>query len=388
VNTDRLISQRVACVPPSGIRKFFDIASTMKGAISLGVGEPDFVTPWNIRDAAIASIERGRTHYTGNSGIEELRKLIVEYLEVRFDVRYDWKNVLVTVGASEALDLVFRAIIDPGDEILIPAPSYVSYIPGVTFAGGTGVAVDTYEKDNFALTPEAIEKAITPKTKAILFPYPNNPTGAVMTREQIDLILPVILKHDLLIIADEIYAELTYGHRHQSIARGMEPRTVLINGFSKSFAMTGWRLGYAAGPEPIIKAMTKIHQYSMLCAGITSQDAGIEALRYELQTDFRQVRDMRQSYNRRRAYVVKRLNDMGLQCFEPRGAFYAFPNIKNTGLTSDEFCEKFLLQEKVACAPGSAFGPGGEGYVRCSYAASMDNLKIAFDRMERFLGTL
>lgn len=381
----QIIAKSVAAVPPSGIRKFFDIASEMEGVISLGVGEPDFVTPWNIRDAAIHSIEEGETHYTSNHGLLELRELIVQYMAERFGVHYPAADTLITVGASEALDLAFRAIIDPGDEILIPAPSYVSYEPGVRFSYGVPVAIETFEKDEFALTPKSLEKALTPKTKAIVFPYPNNPTGGVMTREQIDEIMPIIERHDLLIIADEIYAELTYGRTHASIAQGHEDRTVMINGFSKAFAMTGWRLGYASGPKPIIDAMVKIHQYTMLCAPIMSQKAGVEALKYEMHTDYAQVADMTRSYNRRRAFIVEKFREMGLSCFEPRGAFYTFPNISSTGLSSEEFCQRLLMEQKVACVPGNAFGVFGEGFIRCSYASSLDNLMEATRRMEVFI---
>ena len=383
-----MIAKHVAVVPPSGIRKFFDIASEMQDVISLGVGEPDFITPWNVRDVAIHSIERGRTHYTSNHGLLELRELIVKYLDERFGVHYSAQNTMITVGASEALDLAFRALINPGDEILVPAPSYVSYEPGIAFAGGVPVAVNTFESDDFVLKPEHIEAAITPRTKAIVIPYPNNPTGAIMTREQLDALRPVIEEHDLFVITDEIYAELTYGGRHASIAQGMEDRTLLINGFSKAFAMTGWRLGYASGPKPLLDAMIKIHQYTILCAPIMSQEAGIEALSYEMHTGFKQVKDMVRSYNRRRALMVEGFRDMGLSCFEPRGAFYAFPNIQTTGLSSEEFCHRLLQEQRVACVPGSAFGPGGEGFIRCSYAASMANILEALKRIRAFLETL
>lgn len=385
MNTEKLLARHVKEVPPSGIRRFFDIASEMKDVISMSVGEPDFITPWNIRDAAIHSIEAGRTHYTPNRGLMELRQLAVEYLKERFNLEYDAKDTLVTVGASEALDLAFRAILNPGDEVLVPAPSYVSYEPGVRFALGVPVGVETFEEDNFILTPESIERAITPRTKAIVVPYPNNPTGAIMTREELDAILPVIEKHDLLIIADEIYAELTYGRRHVSIAEGHEDRTLLINGFSKAFAMTGWRLGYACGPKPLIDTMTKIHQYSMLCASIMSQEAGIEALLSERNSGYQQVSQMVTSYNRRRALVVEGFREMGLSCFEPRGAFYCFPNISSTGLTSEEFCTQLLHKKKIACVPGSAFGKSGEGFIRCSYASSMENIIEAIKRIREFI---
>lgn len=385
MNTEKLVASHVAAVPPSGIRKFFDIASDMKNVISLSVGEPDFVTPWNVRVAAISSIEQGRTHYTSNYGMMELRELISEYLSSRYHVQYPAEQVLVTIGASEALDLAFRAILEPGDEVLVPAPSYVSYEPGVAFCHGVPVPVETKEEDNFILTPEQIERVITKKTKAIVLPYPNNPTGAIMTREQLDAIRAVILKHDLFVISDEIYSELTYGQRHVSFAEGMEDRTLLINGFSKAFAMTGWRLGYACGPAPLIAAMVKIHQYTMLCAPIMSQVAGVEALRDEMHNGYSQVADMVRNYNRRRTLVVESFRDMGLSCFEPRGAFYAFPNIKSTGLSSEEFCKRLIFEKSVACVPGTAFGASGEGYIRCSYAASMENIIEALKRIREFV---
>ncbi len=392
MTTEKYISKRVAGVPPSGIRKFFDIASEMKDAISLGVGEPDFVTPWNIRESAIFSMERGHTHYTSNHGQLSLRKLISLYLETRFSTGYNPESeVLVTVGASEALDLAFRAIMEPGDEVLVPAPSYVSYMPGVTFAGGTPVAIETKEEDDFTITVAAIEAAVTPKTKAIVIPYPNNPTGAIMTAEQLSGIADVIVKHDLLVISDEIYAELTYGGlKHVSIAsfEKIYPRCIVINGFSKAFAMTGFRLGYAAGPKPLIAAMVKIHQYSMLCASVMSQYAGEEAIKHEMETGFAQVEKMRRSYDQRRRFMLKALADIGLTAFEPRGAFYIFPNITGTGLTSEEFCFRLIDDKKVACVPGTAFGEAGEGFMRCSYASSMDNLKEAVKRIGAFLKAL
>ncbi len=386
MNTSKLIASHVSEVPPSGIRKFFDIASEMKDAISLGVGEPDFITPWNIRDRAINAIESGHTHYTSNHGLVELRELVLAYLSDRYNVHYTLPQTMITVGASEALDLAFRALLDPGDEVLVPAPSYVSYEPGVRFAHGVPVAVGTYEKDNFVLMSENIEKAVTDKTKAIVLPFPNNPTGGIMSREQLDAIKPVIEKHDLFIISDEIYSELTYGgKRHVSMAEGYEDRTLLINGFSKAFAMTGWRLGYACGPKPVIDAMVKVHQYSMLCASIVSQEAGIEALKYEMHTDYAQVTDMMRQYDRRRMVIVDGFRKMGLSCYEPKGAFYAFPNITSTGMTSEEFCTRLLKAKKVACVPGSAFGPGGEGFIRCSYASSMNNIVEALKRIGEFV---
>ena len=385
MNTEQLIAQSVSEVPPSGIRKFFDIASDMKNVISMSVGEPDFVTPWNVCQAAIDSIERGETHYTSNSGMPELRALIEQYLAERFRVHYKPEQMLVTVGASEALDLAFRALLNPGDEVLIPAPSYVSYEPGVRFAHGVSVPIVTEEQDDFVIRPENIERAITPKTKLLVIPYPNNPTGAVLSAEDIVAIQSVALKHDLFVIADEIYAELTYGRDHVSFAEGFEDRTLLINGFSKAFAMTGWRLGYACGPKPLIDTMTKIHQYSMLCASIMSQEAGIEALLSERNSGYQQVSHMVTSYNRRRALVVEGFREMGLSCFEPRGAFYCFPNISSTGLTSEEFCTQLLHEKKIACVPGSAFGKSGEGFIRCSYASSMENIIEAIKRIREFI---
>ncbi len=385
MNTEKYVASNISQVPPSGIRKFFDIASTMKDAISLGVGEPDFVTPWNVREVAIHSIEKGRTNYTSNHGLEELRSAICEYHEKKFDTKYKLEECFITVGASEALDLAFRAIINPGDEVLIPAPSYVSYFPGVRFAGGVPVAVDTFEEDNFILTPQNIKKVITNKTKAIVLPFPNNPTGAIMTAEQLDAIKPIIIEHELLVISDEIYAELTYGSTHASFASGMEDRTILVGGFSKAFAMTGWRLGYAMAPLPVLDAMVKIHQYSILCAPIVSQDAAHEALIYEMSNGFAQVKSMVASYNRRRLLILEGLRELGLSCFEPKGAFYVFPNIKSTGMTSDEFCEGLLMKHKVACVPGTAFGSGGEGFIRCSYASSVDNIKEAIKRIGNYL---
>ena len=388
MNTQDLIANSVRNVPPSGIRKFFDIASDMKNVISMSVGEPDFVTPWNVCQAAINSIERGETHYTSNSGTPQLRKLIEKYLSERFNVHYKPEQMLVTVGASEALDLAFRALLNPGDEVLIPAPSYVSYEPGVRFAHGISIPIITKEKDDFVIKPENIEQAITPKSKILVIPYPNNPTGAVLSAEDIIAIQDLALKHNLFVIADEIYAELTYGRKHVSFAEGFEDRTLLINGFSKAFAMTGWRLGYAAGPKPIIDAMLKIHQYTMLCAPIMSQKAGEEALRTEMSKDYYQVREMVRNYNRRRVFVIESFRDMGFSCFEPKGAFYAFPNISKTGLSSEDFCRRLILEQHVACVPGTAFGTSGEGFIRCSYATSMDNLKEAMQRIREFSAKL
>lgn len=390
MNTENYISTIVRDVPPSGIRKFFDIASEMKECISLGVGEPDFDTPWNIRESAIYALEAGRTHYTSNHGSTELRKEILKYLELRFGLKYELNQVIVTVGASEALDLAFRAIMNPGDEVLVPAPSYVSYMPGVSFAGGKPVPMVLKESENFRLKPESIESAVTSKTKAIVVPFPNNPTGAIMTKEDYEKIIPVILKHDLLVITDEVYCELTYGGEHCSIASlpGMKERTIMINGFSKAFAMTGFRLGYAAAPKPLIDAMVKIHQYSMLCASVFSQDAGLEAMRYECANGFPNVRQMTAEYNRRRRLMYSSLNEMGLHCFEPLGAFYIFPNISNTGLDADTFCKRLLFEKKVACVPGTAFGDSMGDYIRCSYASSLSNLKEALVRIKSFISEI
>jgi aminotransferase len=384
---DSKISLRVRDVPPSGIRKFFDIASEMKDCISLGVGEPDFDTPWNIRESAIYSLESGKTHYTSNHGSTELRKAILQYLDMRLGLKYELNQTVVTVGASEALDLAFRAIMDPGDEVLVPAPSYVAYMPGVSFAGGVPVPMRLRECDSFRITPETLTAALTPKTKAIVVAFPNNPTGAVMKKEDYEKIADIIIEHDLVVIADEIYSELTYGEPHYSIAAlpGMLERTIVINGFSKAFAMTGFRLGYAAGPKPLIDAMVKIHQFSMLCAASLSQEAGIEALKSECANDFAQVKKMTAEYNRRRRLMYAGFNEIGLTCFEPLGAFYIFPNISKTGLDSDEFCKRLLFEKKVACVPGSAFGDGLDNFIRCSYASSLDNLKEALSRIKSFV---
>ena len=389
---DRIINQRVADVPPSGIRKFFDIVTKMPGAISLGVGEPDFVTPWSIRDAAIQSIEDGQTQYTSNWGLESLREKIAAYLRMRYRVSYSPKDeVLVTVGASEGIDLAMRALVCPGDEVLIPEPSYVSYAPTVTFAGGVAVPVKTSAADCFALTPDALREAITEKTKALILPYPNNPTGGVMTREQLMEIARVLEDTDVVVISDEIYSELVYGgHEHTAFASiaGMRERTITLNGFSKAFAMTGWRVGYACGPRELIAPMFKIHQFTMLCASMQGQVAADRALGRAFETGFEDVRTMVRSYDRRRRLMVENLNDMGLECFEPKGAFYVFPSIKSTGLTSDEFCTRLLMEQKVACVPGTAFGASGEGHIRCSYATSLDNLTEALKRIRAFVSSL
>ena len=373
------ISNKVKEMPFSGIRKFFDVAAEMEGVISLGVGEPDFDTPINIRKKAIESIEEGKTTYTSNLGTKELRKEISRYLKERFQLEYDSKDqVIVTVGASEGIDIALRALIDPGDEVLYHEPCYVSYMPCIVMAGGVPVPIVTRNENQFRLTPEDLEKAITPKTKVLLLNYPNNPTGAIMEKEDLEKIADILVKNDILVITDEIYSELTYGGRkHVSIASlpGMYERTIVLNGFSKAFAMTGWRLGYAAGPKEIISAMTKIHQYVIMCAPTMSQYAGLEALKNSMDS----VEQMRLEYDERRKYVVERFRAIGMDCFEPLGAFYVFPSIEKSKMTSDEFCEKLLFTKKVAIVPGTAFGACGEGFVRVSYAYSMKELKNAID---------
>lgn len=378
------LSERIVDIPFSGIRKFFDIASEMKDVISLGVGEPDFDTPWHIRDEGIYSLEKGKTAYTSNAGLKELKMEIARYLKRRFEVSYDYdKEMMITVGGSEAIDMALRAMLDPGDEVLIPQPSYVSYVPCTVLANGKPVIIDLKEENDFRLTAEELEEAITPKTKILVLPFPNNPTGAIMERGDLEAIAKVVIEHDLYVISDEIYAELTYLDDHVTIASlpGMRERTVLINGFSKAYSMTGWRLGYACAPEAILEQMLKIHQYAIMCAPTTSQYAAVEAVRNG-DTD---VAEMRQEYNGRRRYLVKRLRDMGLTCFEPYGAFYAFPCIKKFNMTSDEFATRMLQEEKVVVVPGTAFGDCGEGYLRISYAYSLHNLKEALDRMEGFV---
>ena len=381
------VNQKSKNLAPSGIRKFFDIVSTTEGAISLGVGEPDFVTPWKVRAAAITSLQRGRTQYTGNRGIPALLELISRYLDERFSLQYDPKHILITVGGSEAIDLALRACVERGDEVLIPDPAYVSYSPLVTMSDGVPVHVECREEDNFVLKPEYLEKAITKKTKAIILTYPNNPTGAIMTKQGLEAIAEVLIRHDLLVITDEIYAELTYGKKHASIASlpGMKERTVYISGFSKAFAMTGWRMGYVCAPPEIDEAMFKIHQYAIMCAPITSQYAAMEALKDGLLDNFGAVEEMRDSYDKRRKFVLHSLKEIGLSCFEPQGAFYAFPSVKSTGLNGEEFANGLLKAEKVAVVPGNAFGSFGENNVRLSYATSMSALSEAFERMANFL---
>ena len=356
----------------------------------MGVGEPDFVTPWRVRSAAITSIQRGYTQYTGNRGLPELLKLISRYLEERFSLSYDPSQILITVGGSEAIDLAFRACIEAGEEVLVPDPSYVSYAPLVTMAYGKAVPVPCYEEDGFAVRAEDIERAITPKTKAIILTYPNNPTGAIVARERLEQIAQTVIKHDLLVITDEIYAELTYGRKHFSIAalEGMKERTVYVGGFSKAFAMTGWRLGFVCASKAIDDAMFKIHQYSMLCAPITSQYAGIEALKDGFSDGFAAVEEMRDSYDKRRRFVLHSLQEIGLTCFEPQGAFYAFPSVKNTGMDAETFAEELLRRRKVAVVPGSAFGSFGKYNCRLSYATGLSSLSEAFDRMAAFLNEI
>ena len=381
------VNQKTKLIQPSGIRKFFDIVRETEGAISLGVGEPDFVTPWKVRQAAILSLQRGYTQYTGNRGLPTLLELISRYLNERFSLQYDPKHILITVGGSEAIDLALRACVERGDEVLIPDPAYVSYSPLVTLADGVPVHVECKEEDNFVLKAQYLEKAITPKTKALILTYPNNPTGAIMTQEQLQEIADVVIRHDLLVITDEIYAELTYGRKHASIATlpGMKERTVYVGGFSKAFAMTGWRLGFACAPTEIDDGMFKIHQYGMLCAPITSQYAAIEALKDGFLDGFATVEEMRDSYDKRRKFVLHSLKEIGLHCFEPQGAFYAFPSVKTTGLNGETFAESLLKSEKVAVVPGNAFGQFGENNVRISYATSMNALAEAFERTSAFL---
>lgn len=378
------LSKTITTIEPSGIRKFFDIVSEMDDAISLGVGEPDFDTPWHIRDEGIYSLEKGRTFYTSNAGLKELKIEISRYLDRRFGLSYDYnKEMLVTVGGSEAIDIAMRAMLDPQDEVLIPQPSYVSYVPCCVLANGTPVPIELKAENEFRLTAEELEAAITPKTKLLVMPFPNNPTGAVMEKKDLEAVAEVVKKHDLFVLSDEIYAELTYLDNHVSIASipGMRERTIVINGFSKSHAMTGWRLGYACGPEVIIKQMLKIHQFAIMCAPTTSQYAAVEALR----NGDEDVAMMREEYNGRRRYALERFKEMGLSCFEPFGAFYAFPCIKDLGMTSDEFATKLLQTKKVAVVPGTAFGACGEGFLRISYAYSLDDLRIALDRVAEFV---
>ena len=381
------LADKVVALKPSGIRKFFDIVSEMDDAISLGVGEPDFDTPWHIRDEGIYSLEKGRTFYTSNAGLKELKEEICHYIKRKQGVTYDPANeVLVTVGGSEAIDIGLRAVLNPGEEVLIPQPSYVSYEPCVILAGGVPVIIELKGENEFRLTAQELEDAITDKTKVLVLPFPNNPTGAIMEREDLEAIAEVIRKHDILVMSDEIYAELTYKEKHVSIVEieGMQERTILINGFSKAYAMTGWRLGYACGPKAIIEQMIKIHQFAIMCAPTTSQYAAVEALR----NGDNDVQEMRTAYNQRRRFLMNAFREMKLECFEPFGAFYVFPCIKEFGMTSEEFASRFLEEEKVAVVPGTAFGDCGEGYLRISYAYSLENLKIAIGKLAHFVEKL
>lgn len=385
IDLDKLVSPVVDGLAPSGIRKFFDIVAVMEDAISLGVGEPDFATPWTIREAGIYSLEKGQTYYTANAGLMELREEICDYTLRKYGVEYSPKDeVLVTVGGSEAIDAMIRSVVSPGDEVLIVEPSFVCYKPLVLMAGGVPIAIETKEEDSFRLLPEQLKEKITDKTKLLVLPYPNNPTGGVMSREDLEAVAEVLKDTDILVLSDEIYAELRYGdeqHTMFSAIDGMQERTVVVNGFSKTFAMTGWRLGYALGPKRLIKLMTKVHQFGIMSAPTTAQYAAIEALKNCDQD----VEDMRNEYNYRRRYIVDGFRAMGLSCFEPLGAFYVFPCIKSTGMTSEEFCNALLQEEKVAVVPGNAFGESGEGFIRCSYAYSIENIKEALTRIERFV---
>lgn len=385
IDYEKIVSPVVSALPPSGIRKFFDIVAEMDDAISLGVGEPDFTTPWAIREAGIYSLEKGQTHYTANAGLMELREEICKYNKRRFGLEYDpKKEVVVTVGGSEAIDLMVRALISEGDEVLIPEPSFVCYKPCTIMAGGVPVPIETKEEDDFRLLPKQLKEKITDKTKLLILPYPNNPTGGIMSRADLEAIADVLKDTNIMVLSDEIYGELCYGDEgHTSFAaiENMKERTVVVNGFSKSFAMTGWRLGYALGPERIIKLMTKIHQYGIMSAPTTAQFAAVEGLK-NCDND---VEEMRREYNYRRRYIVDGFRAMGLSCFEPLGAFYVFPCIKSTGMTSEEFCQNLLMEEKVAVVPGNAFGESGEGFIRCSYAYSIENIQEALKRIERFV---
>lgn len=381
------LSDTIVEIPPSGIRKFFDVVSEMKGAISLGVGEPDFDTPWHVREEGIYSLEKGRTFYTSNAGLKELKVEICNYLKRRMHVEYDFnKEVLVTVGGSEAIDIALRAMLNPGEEVLIPQPSYVSYVPCATLAGGKPVVIELEEKDQFKLTKEKLLEKITPNTKVLILPFPNNPTGAIMEREDLEEIAKVIEEKDIFVISDELYAELTYKGEHVSIAAipGMRERTVLINGFSKAYAMTGWRIGYAAAPEIILTQMLKIHQFAIMCAPTTSQYAAVEALK----NGDEDIARMKKAYDERRKYLMRAFKDLGMDCFEPYGAFYMFPCIKRFGMTSDEFANRLLQEEKIAIVPGTAFGDCGEGYLRVSYAYSLEDLQKAIARIRRFVDRL
>lgn len=381
---DKLVAKKCREMKPSGIRKFFDLAAQREGVISLGVGEPDFQTPWNVRQAAITALERGKTKYTANAGLAELRTAIGDYIRRKLDVSYDDQNeIIITVGGSEGIDITIRSLVDPGDEVLIVEPCFVCYAPIVSLSGGVPVSIQTYAKDEFRLTADQLREKITDKTKLLILPFPNNPTGGVMGREDLEAIAEVLRGTDILVLSDEIYSELTYGGVHSSIVQveGMKERTILVNGFSKAFSMTGWRLGYVAAPEPLVKQMLKIHQYGIMSSPTISQYAAIEAL---MNCD-EDVKKMCAEYDMRRRYIVKALNDIGLECFEPRGAFYVFPCIKSTGLSSEEFCERLINEYDVAVVPGNAFGECGEGYVRISYAYSIKHIKTAIERMGMFV---
>lgn len=381
------LSSKIKQIKPSGIRKFFDIVSEMDDAISLGVGEPDFDTPWHIREEGIYSLEKGRTFYTSNAGLSELKIEISKYLDRRFDLKYDPSDeIMITVGGSEAIDGALRAMLDTGDEVILPQPSYVSYEPCIVLADGVPVIVELKEENDFKLTREQLEKAVTDKTKILIMPFPNNPTGAIMTKEELQPIVDFVIEHDLFVISDEIYSELTYSGNHVSIGAfpGMKERTIVINGFSKSYAMTGWRLGYACGPKVILKQILKIHQFAIMCAPTTSQYAAIEALRHGDDD----VEKMRDEYDRRRRFLLNAFDEMGIECFEPYGAFYMFPSIKKFGMSSDEFATRLLKEEKIAVVPGTAFGDCGEGFLRISYAYSIDDLKAALERIARFIEKL
>lgn len=381
------LSKKIVGIEPSGIRKFFDVVSEMKDAISLGVGEPDFDTPWRIRQEGINTLEKGKTFYTSNAGLKELKIEISKYLERKVHVSYDYNSeIVVTVGGSEGIDIAMRAMLDPGDEVLIPQPSYVSYLPCAILADGVPVVIPLQEKNEFKLTAQELEAAITPKTKILVMPFPNNPTGSIMTKEDLEPIVELVKEHDLYVISDEIYSELSYQGEHVSIASfpGMKERTILINGFSKGYAMTGWRLGYACGPKVIIEQMLKIHQFAIMCAPTNSQYAAVEALR----SCDDEVEKMRDAYNQRRRFLVSEFQRMNLKCFEPFGAFYIFPSVEEFGMTSEEFANRFLQEEKVAVVPGTAFGACGEGFLRISYAYSMEDLKVALKRLEHFINRL
>ncbi|VVB72197.1 Aromatic-amino-acid aminotransferase 2 [uncultured archaeon] len=386
-NADRHLNRTVKGMPPSGIRKFFDLVSEMDGAISLGVGEPDFVTPWHVREACIFSLESGDTHYTSNKGMPELRETICEQVSKDLGLNYDpAEEILITTGVSEAVDLAFRATLNPGDEAIVPEPCYVAYTPDIMLAGGIPSMVPTGLKDEFRLQPETVASAVTDKTRALLLSYPNNPTGAIMTRADLEDLADVVVENDLLVISDEVYSKLCYSGSHASFAQleGMKERTIILNGLSKSHAMTGWRIGYALGDEALVGAMTKVHQYTMLCAPTMAQVAALEAI----QKGEEEMLHMRHEYDLRRRLFASGLNRIGLDCFEPRGAFYAFPSVKDWGLSSEEFAERLLREQKVAVVPGNVFGPSGEGFLRCSYATSREELIEALDRMETFLSGL